>query len=78
MFTSQIEKEKANTASGLCWFVPGIQMTNLDHGYCQRYACANGHYYEFSGWTWKDCVWNGFNPTNPLCPTNSCEPMQGI
>jgi len=48
---------------------------NMDQiGTCQKFKCANGFYYRFSGWMSVICVDYTVTQSNPICPQGTCEP----
>lgn len=51
----------------------GSAAYSLWSGYCQRYMCANGYYYYWSGWdTTTDC--NPYPISATECPNGTCKP----
>ncbi len=62
---------KERTTTGLPCSLIGSE--NYQFGYCNRYACTNGYYYTFSGWSSNDCA-SHIGETTPVCPAGSCTP----
>lgn len=50
----------------------GPNSHSLQEGFCERYACANGRFDSFAGWTFGGCYGWNTNPPNPIRPTGTC------
>jgi hypothetical protein len=68
-FDLQFKKEKTEEAPPCST----VGSENYYFGYCKRYECQHGYYYQFTGWSPNDCA-NHIEPTNPICPLGSCIP----
>jgi hypothetical protein len=72
--STQIQKLQTITDMGCSYFTQGEDPYLEETAYCQRYACSNGYYYTFSGWSPTNvCLANPLTATP--CPTGSCTPI---
>lgn len=67
----KLDKQKSVQDLGCGFSTGGNAPYSIFRGYCQRYQCANGYYYSFSGWSPTGlCEDHLEEQTN--CPSGSC------
>lgn len=73
--STQIRKLQTVADMGCNYYTQGAEPYLEETAYCQRYACSNGVYYTFSGWTPSTTCLSS-ELTGTPCPTGTCGPAQ--